>query len=372
MLKKIRKNAIGSQYIGISPFEIIQYLPVDAIEISDYLPLHQVLNERITLLKSSNLEKLQPEINHLTSILKITDERLLLENENIECLLNTVPRAFCKFLLDNLKSKYRKDWLSWEQLLKIATYKISPQDSYSVRCMPQIFGASQRAIWHIEEVVAGELNAVVDNPLIFMEGQTLHNGDRITETAVRSGGNFHGQPLALVLDYLKLAIAEMGNLLERQICKLVDPVHNHGLPAFLSENAGLHSGMMILQYSAASVASENKVLVHPASADSIPTSNNQEDHVSMGPIAGRQALEIIDNVEKILAYHLITAQQALQMRQKQFEGKVPVNVSNTSTKILKGLRQLGVAYYKEDKFVYPDLASVKNGWRIFLDVEAKN
>ena len=170
-----------------------------------------------------------------------------------------------------------------------------------------------------------------------------------------SGGNFHGQPIALVLDYLKLAVAEMGNIMERQINKMVDAATNDGLPPFLIQDAGLHSGLMIPQYTAASIVSENKVLVHPASADSIPTSANQEDHVSMGPIAGRQLLQIIGNVQKVLAIHILTAKQAVAMRLKQFDTIVPTQMATATKELYDKVEALGVTTIEEDRFLWEDI-----------------
>ena len=193
------------------------------------------------------------------------------------------------------------------EMLSFAKKKWNPQDSYSIRCIPQVFGASKSAIDHIISVVDNELNASVDNPLIFADD------DRVI-----SGGNFHGQPIALVMDYLKLALAEIGNITERQINKMVDSHTNDCLESFLVYGTGINSGLMIPQYVAASLVSENKVLVHPASADSIPTCANTEDHVSMGTIAARQALQIAENVERIVAIDIMTAFYAVSMRLEQF------------------------------------------------------
>ncbi|MFN8277752.1 MAG: aromatic amino acid ammonia-lyase [Chitinophagales bacterium] len=192
------------------------------------------------------------------------------------------------------------------QLLRFARKKWKPQDAYSIRCVPQVLGASEAAIQHVEDILNNELNAAGDNPLIFPE-----------DDAVVSGGNFHGQPVALIMDYLKLAVAEIGNLTERQINKLVDGSTNDALPSFLIEGSGLNNGLMISQYAAAAIVSENKVLVHPASADSIPTCENTEDHVSMGTIAARQAIEVADNVERVLAIALMTSYYAFALRRKQ-------------------------------------------------------
>lgn len=238
-------------------------------------------------------------------------------------------------------------WVSAQSFERFKAQKQIPQDAYSVRCSPQILGATWQAVEHVRGVIETELNAVVDNPILFPEtGEAL------------SGGNFHGQPLAIALDYLKIAIAELGNLLERQIAKFVDAATNDALPPFLCANAGLHSGMMITQYAAAAVVSENKVLVHPASADSIPTSANQEDHVSMGPIAGRQALEILGNVRKILAIHLLNAAQAMDLRRQQFEAwQLPTVQSATTLAFYNKIRER-VPYLLEDRFLQPDIEAL--------------
>jgi histidine ammonia-lyase len=172
------------------------------------------------------------------------------------------------------------------------------QDAYSLRCMPQVHGASRDALQHACDVVRREINSVTDNPLIFGE-------------EVISAGNFHGQPVALAMDYAKIAIAELANISERRIEHMLDPALS-GLPAFLATQGGLHSGLMISQYTAASLVSENKVLAHPASVDSIPTSANQEDHVSMGTTSARQAAMILENARYVIGIELLNATQALE------------------------------------------------------------
>ena len=176
------------------------------------------------------------------------------------------------------------------------------QDAYSIRCIPQIHGASRDAIGYVYEAVSREINAVTDNPLIFPK-----EGDVI------SGGNFHGQPMALAFDFLAIALAEFANVSERRTERLVNPALNNHLPAFLAPNGGLNSGFMIAQYAAAALVSENKVLAHPASVDSIPSSANQEDHVSMGTISARKAVEILKNAQRVLAIELFAAGQAAGM-----------------------------------------------------------
>ncbi|ADL13436.1 histidine ammonia-lyase [Acetohalobium arabaticum] len=175
------------------------------------------------------------------------------------------------------------------------------QDAYTLRCLPQIHGASKDAIEYVKKKVDIEMNSATDNPLIFVE-----------EEDVISGGNFHGQPMALGFDFLGTAIAELANVSERRIERLVNP-NLSGLPAFLVNNEGVNSGFMITQYVAASLVSENKVSAHPASVDSIPSSANQEDHVSMGTIAARKAKDILYNTSRVLAIELLAAVQAIDL-----------------------------------------------------------
>ena len=177
------------------------------------------------------------------------------------------------------------------------------QDAYAIRCTPQIHGASRDAIGYVWGVVSREINAVTDNPLIFPE-----------EDEAISGGNFHGQPVALAMDFLGIALAEYANVSERRLERLVNPALSEGLPAFLTRHGGVHSGFMIAQYAAASMVSESKVYAHPASVDSIPSSANQEDHVSMGTTAARKALMILDNSQKVLGIELFAGAQALWLR----------------------------------------------------------
>jgi histidine ammonia-lyase len=189
------------------------------------------------------------------------------------------------------------------------------QDPYSLRCVPQVHGAVRDAFDHLRRVLDIELNSATDNPLVFPGGGVAEVDTLATGGGrVISGGNFHGEPVALALDFAKLALAELGAISERRTALLVDARLNGGLPAFLIESSGLDSGMMLYQYTAAALASENKVLAHPASVDSIPTSANQEDHVSMGSIAARHARRVLEHVERILAIELVVAAQALDLR----------------------------------------------------------
>jgi len=200
-----------------------------------------------------------------------------------------------------------------------STHKV--QDPYSLRCVPQVHGAVRDALDHLRRVLDIELNSATDNPLVFPGGGVADEGAVATGGGrVISGGNFHGEPIALALDYAKLAVAELGSISERRTALLVDPRLNGGLPAFLATSSGVESGMMIYQYTAAALASEHKVLAHPASVDSIPTSANQEDHVSMGAIAARHARAVLEGVERIVAIELVVGAQALDLRLASMAG----------------------------------------------------
>jgi histidine ammonia-lyase len=195
------------------------------------------------------------------------------------------------------------------KLLNDSTYttkqgELRVQDAYSLRCIPQIHGASKDAIEYVKEKVEIEINSATDNPLIFED-----------EERVISGGNFHGQPIALAMDFLGIALSELANVSERRIERLVNYQLND-LPPFLTKKGGLNSGFMIAQYSAAALVSENKVLAHPASVDSIPSSANQEDHVSMGTIAARKAKSILYNVTKVLGIEYLASTQAIYLREE--------------------------------------------------------
>lgn len=183
------------------------------------------------------------------------------------------------------------------------------QDPYSLRCVPQVHGASRDALAHVAEVIEREINSVTDNPLVFDEG----------DPAIVSGGNFHGQPLALVLDYAAMALAELANISERRTYLLLEG--HDGLPPFLLQETGINSGFMMPQYTAAQLVSENKVLCHPASVDSIPSSRGQEDHVSMGSIGAVKLLQVMENVERVLGIELLCAAQALDFRQPLRPGR---------------------------------------------------
>src|SRR4051795_572006 len=189
------------------------------------------------------------------------------------------------------------------------------QDPYSLRCIPQVHGAVRDTLDHLRRVLDIELNSATDNPLVFPGGGVADESTIATGGGrVISGGNFHGEPIALALDFAKIALAELGSISEPRTPRLVDPRLNGGLPPFLAASSGVESGMMIYQYTAAALVSENKVLSHPASVDSIPTSANQEDHVSMGSISARHARAVLTHVARILAIEALVAAQALDLR----------------------------------------------------------
>lgn len=216
----------------------------------------------------------------------------------------------------------------------IAQPKTHVQDPYSFRCIPQVHGASKDAIDYVKKVFKTEINSVTDNPNVFIESDQI-----------LSGGNFHGQPLAISLDFLAIALAELGSISERRTYQLISGLRN--LPAFLVDNPGLNSGFMIPQYTAASIASQNKQLATPASIDSIVSSNGQEDHVSMGANAATKALRIMDNLERILAIELMNASQAIEFRR-------PLKSSDFIEMFLKSYRE-EVPFVKEDRILHYDI-----------------
>ncbi|MCD4677439.1 MAG: histidine ammonia-lyase [Desulfobacula sp.] len=213
------------------------------------------------------------------------------------------------------------------------------QDAYTLRCSPQVHGASWDAFEYVDKVVKVEMNSSTENPLIFTESEEF-----------LSGGNFHGQPLALASDFLGIAIAELANISERRIERLVNPQLS-GLPAFLIEDGGLNSGFMIAQYAAASLVSENRVLAHPASVDSIPTSANKEDHVSMGSIAARKCRDIVGNTEEVIAIELLCAAQGIDLFTN-------VKAGDGTLAAYEVIRSK-VDYMKEDRLLSADIAKVK-------------
>jgi histidine ammonia-lyase len=229
-------------------------------------------------------------------------------------------------------AKKLRDYLEGSQIT--VQPKEQVQDPYSFRCIPQVHGATKDTFQYVLDIFTQEMNAVTDNPNIFPE-----------DDLIVSGGNFHGQPLALALDFLAIAMSELANISERRTYQLISGQHN--LPMFLVLNPGLHSGFMIPQYTAAGIVSENKQLCTPASVDSISSSNNQEDHVSMGANAATKCKRVVDNVEKVLAIELLTAVQALEFRR-------PLQSSPAIERVVSAFRKQ-VSFNTADRILHEDM-----------------
>ncbi|WP_175640146.1 histidine ammonia-lyase [Metabacillus schmidteae] len=222
--------------------------------------------------------------------------------------------------------------------------EIRVQDAYSIRCIPQVHGATWQTLNYVKEKLEIEMNAATDNPLIF------DNGEKVL-----SGGNFHGQPIAFAMDFLAIAVAELANISERRIERLVNPQLND-LPPFLSPEPGLQSGAMIMQYVAASLVSENKTLAHPASVDSIPSSANQEDHVSMGTIGARHAYQVITNTRRVVAIEAICGMQAAEIRGQE-------KMAAATKEFLENGRKI-VPYINADRVFSKDIEAMNNWLKV--------
>ena len=216
------------------------------------------------------------------------------------------------------------------------------QDAYTLRCVPQVHGAVHSAINYAQRVIEIELNSVTDNPLLFF--------DENNDVTIFSGGNFHGEPIALALDFLSIAMTDLGNISERRIAKLIDNNPEH-YPSFLAAHGGLNSGFMLLQYTAAALCSENKTLAHPDSVDSIPSSGNVEDHVSMGANAALHCQQIVENVRTVVAIELMSAAQAIDFRLQ----KIPnAKLGQGTTKAYNAIREV-VPFFEQDAYVKPNM-----------------
>ncbi|MDI6917749.1 MAG: histidine ammonia-lyase [Thermoplasmatales archaeon] len=313
----------------------------DALKKAGIKPLKLKAKEGLALINGTSV---------MTAVLALSvyDAEKLVKNSEIagsvslEALKGT-DRSFDKKIMDTRKHKGQEDVAhNLRLLLKnseiIKSHRNCPkiQDAYTLRCMPQVIGASKDVIDWVKKVVEIEMNSATDNPLIF-EKESI------------SSGNFHGQPAALAADFLGIAVSEIGDFSERRTARMLDSKLSN-LPSFLTEKSGLNSGFMTTQYTAAALVSENKVLAHPASVDSIPTSANQEDHVSMGTIAARKASEIIRNVEYIVAIEMICAAQGLEFHKPLKPG---IGVENAYKTIRKYVKKLD-----NDKILYPDIEKV--------------
>lgn len=223
------------------------------------------------------------------------------------------------------------------------------QDAYAIRCVPQVHGAIRDTLDYVRSLIEIELNSVTDNPLVFTE-----------DSAVISGGNFHGEPMAFAFDFLGIAAAELANISERRLERMLNPALSEGLPPFLTTKGGLNSGYMICQYCAASMVSENKILAHPASVDSIPSSANQEDHVSMGTTAARKSAQIVQNTLSVIAFELMAAAQGIDLRKQK---------PSPANQIVYDIIRAQVATLQEDREIRIDVEKMNKLVRdsIFID-----
>lgn len=219
------------------------------------------------------------------------------------------------------------------------------QDAYTLRCVPQVHGGVHSAIIYAQRVIETELNSVTDNPLLFFDDHD--------EVTILSGGNFHGEPLALALDFLSIAMTDLGNISERRIAKLIDN-HPEHYPSFLAAQGGLNSGFMLLQYTAAALCSENKTLAHPDSVDTIPSSGNVEDHVSMGANAALHCQQIIENVRTIVAIELMSATQAVEFR---LQDNPTMSLGQGTSKAYHAIREV-VPFFQQDAYFKPSMDAV--------------
>lgn len=271
----------------------------------------------------------------INKLIQWADAIAAISFEGYACTLEPFTSQIHEVRSHNGQIETAKNMLSWLNGSELAHEpKTQVQDPYSFRCIPQVHGASRDAIAHVEKIVTQEINSVTDNPLVFPK-----------DDLILSGGNFHGQPLAINLDYLAIAIAEIANISERRTYLLISG--QRGLPPFLIQKAGLDSGLMIAQYTAASIVSKNKQLCTPASVDSIVSSNGQEDHVSMGANAATKLYEVVKNTEMVLAIELLNACQALELRR-------PKQSSPAIEALLKAYRE-HVPFLEKDRIIHNDM-----------------
>lgn len=329
---------------GEAEYKGVEMSGADAMKKAQIKPIELSSKEGLALINNtSTMTSISSHVLHdMEWLLKMADVAAAL---SLQALRGT-DRAYDKRIHDVKPHKGQiATAANMRKLLRGSTYidRARVQEAYSFRCIPQIHGGIREAYRYGYGVVETELNSVTDNPLIF-------------GTDVISGGNFHGEPVAIAMDTIGIALSEIGNVSDRRIATLVDPSTSNGLPAFLVEKGGLNSGFMILQYTTAALASENKILAHPASVDSIPTSANIEDLVSMGTIAARKARDIFENVANILTIELMTACQAIDMRQKA--GDKTLTLSPETKKVYNAIRKI-VPYFAQDEIYYPYMRAVR-------------
>ena len=288
--------------------------------------------------------------------LQIFDSEIILKSANCAAALsleaqNGTTRAYSPQIhaarpqaMQGKTAAHLRELLSGSELTRPDSSR-NVQDVYTLRCVPQVHGAVHATINYAQNVVEIELNSVTDNPLIFF--------DENDEVIVLSGGNFHGEPLAFVLDFLSIAMTDLGNMSERRVAKLIDLNPEH-YPPFLASHGGLNSGFMLLQYTAAALCSENKTLAHPDSADTISSSGNVEDHVSMGANGALHCQQIVENVRTIIAIELMSAAQAINFRLQKHPN---ANLGKGTSKVYEAVRKV-VPFFNQDAYVKPNLDSL--------------
>ena len=308
------------QQLGMQPIELGPKEGLALINGTQFMSAHAVMI----------VEKMQNCLDHADIIAAINLEAMMGSVKSFDEELHTLrPYAGCVYVAERMRILLQNS-----KIVESHRNCTRVQDPYSLRCIPQVHGASRNAWLHLKEIVTTEINSVTDNPIVFSEEKTI------------SGGLFHGQPIALPLDYAGLAAAELGNIADRRIyLSMTETVP--GLPKMLMENTGLNSGLMILQYTSAALVSENKTLCFPASADSIPTALGQEDHVSMGSISARKTLHIVKNLEKILAIELITSAQGFDFR-KPLKSGILVDAAH------EFIRRF-ISFHENDRILYEDI-----------------
>lgn len=325
--------------LGEVEYQGIRYQTKDALQIAKIEPLSDLkAKEGLSLINGTQA---MSAIGGLVlydgfKLLRYADLALSLSMEALQGVMNAYDERvhIARRQLGQIKvAADIRDYLEGSQSVTKQN-EIRVQDAYSLRCAPQVHGAALDALQHIKDILEREMNAVTDNPLVF-------NGNN----EAISAGNFHGEPLAMTFDYMGIALSELANISERRIERMVNPHLSGGLPAFLAKESGLNSGFMIVQYTAASLVSENKVLAHPASVDSIPSSANQEDHVSMGSISARKARMILENARKVIAMEMFTACQAIDLRGEKRLGK-------TTLKAYQAIRK-HIPFIEKDEVLYP-------------------
>ncbi|HNW50651.1 MAG TPA: histidine ammonia-lyase [Prolixibacteraceae bacterium] len=290
---EVRPAAEVLQKVGLLPVELGPKEGLALINGTQFMSAHAI----------KILERFQNCLDHADIIAAIDLEAMMGSVKSFDAELHQLrPYSGTVYVAERMRALLRNS-----EIVESHRNCTRVQDPYSLRCIPQIHGASRNAWLHLKETMLTEINSVTDNPIIFNEDKTI------------TGGHFHGEPIALPLDYAGLAAAELGNVSERRVyLSMIESVP--GLPKLLMKHTGLNSGFMILQYTAAALASENKSLCFPASADSIPTSLGQEDHVSMGSISARKTLQIVNNLEKILGIEMMTAAQGFDFRKPMKSG----------------------------------------------------